>query len=50
MSKMEMINRMILLGSIKENERKHWLQYSCEYVTIVYIKVVPIRLKVLGRI
>ena len=49
MTKMEMVNRMIILGIIKENERNHWMRQSKDKIMKVYINAVPIRLKFLGR-
>lgn len=49
MTKMEMVNRMIILGCIKENERNRWMRKSKDAITEIYIKVVPIRLEYLGR-
>jgi hypothetical protein len=49
MTKMEMVNRMIILGCIKEEERAHWLKHTKDYITKVYISVMPIRLEHLGR-
>ena len=49
MTKMEMVNRMIVLGCIKEKDRNHWMRYNKDYITKIYIEVVPIRLAYLGR-
>ena len=49
MTKMEMVNRMIVLGIIKETDRNHWMRQSKDKIMRVYIEVVPIRLKFLGR-
>lgn len=49
MTKMEMVNRMIILGCIKEEDRNHWLRHTKEYITNIYIEIVPIRLAYLGR-
>ena len=49
MTKMEMVNRMIILGCIKEEDRNHWMRKTKEYITHIYITVVPMRLEYLGR-
>ena len=49
MTKMEMVNRMIVLGIIKEVDRNHWMRQSKDKIMRVYIEVVPIRLEFLGR-
>ena len=49
MTKMEMVNRMIVLGCIKEEERNHWMRHTKDYITKVYIKAVPLKLEALGR-
>ena len=49
MTKMEMVNRMIILGCIKEEDRNRWMRQSKEHITEVYIQVVPLRLAYLGR-
>lgn len=49
MTKMEMINRMIILGCIKEEDRNHWLRHTKDYIMKIYIDVVPARLEFLGR-
>lgn len=49
MTKMEMVNRMIILGCIKESDRTHWLSKSKAEVMRTYIFIVPRRLKALGR-
>ena len=50
MTKMEMVNRMIVLGIIKEEDRNHWMRKTTDELTKVYIKVIPMRLEHLGRI
>lgn len=50
MTKMEMINRMIILGIIKENDRNRWLKYEKAFVMKTYIRIVPRRLERLGRV
>ena len=49
MSKMEMVNRMIVLGCIKENDRNHWMRKSKADIMRWYIIAVPRRLEHLGR-
>ena len=49
MTKMEMVNRMIVLGIIKEVDRNHWMRQSKDKIMKVYINTVPIRLEFLGR-
>lgn len=49
MSKMEMINRMIILGCIKEKSRKEWLQKEYKDVMKIYIIIVPRRLEKMGK-
>lgn len=49
MTKMEMINRMIILGCIKEIDRNRWLEKDKAEVMRIYILIVPRRLKALGR-
>ena len=49
MTKMEMINRMIILGCIKEVDRNRWLEKDKADVMRIYILIVPRRLKKLGR-
>ena len=50
MTKMEMVNRMIVLGIIKEEDRNHWMRHDKAYIMKMYIYIVPRRLKTLGRI
>ena len=50
MTKTEMVNRMIILGCIKEEDRNRWMRKTTDELTKVYIKVVPMRLEHLGRI
>lgn len=49
MTKMEMVNRMIILGCIKEEDRNVWMRKTKEQLTKTYITVVPMRLEYLGR-
>ena len=49
MTKMEMINRMIILGCIKEDSRNRWLKRTKDEVMKIYIEVVPMRLEYLER-
>lgn len=49
MTKMEMVNRMIVLGCIKEEDRNHWMRHDKAYIMRIYIQVVPRRLEHLGR-
>ena len=50
MTKTEMINRMIILGCIKETDRSRWMRKTTDELTKVYIRVIPMRLEHLGRI
>lgn len=45
MTKMEMINRMIILGYIKEKCREEWLKKEYKEVMRIYIIIVPRRLE-----
>ena len=49
MTKMEMVNRMIVLGIIKETDRNHWMRKSKDKIMKAYITAVSIRLEFLGR-
>ena len=49
MTKMEMVNRMIVLGCIKEADRNRWMRKTADEITRVYISAVPTRLEYLGR-
>ena len=49
MTKTEMINRMIILGCIKETDRNHWMRKCKADVMKIYILIVPRRLEHLGR-
>ena len=49
MTKMEMVNRMIILGCIKEEDRNHWMRKCKADVMKIYILIVPRRLEHLGR-
>ena len=50
MTKTEMVNRMIILGCIKEEDRNRWMRKTTDELTKVYIRVIPMRLEHLGRI
>lgn len=50
MTKMEMINRMIILGCIKEDSRNRWLKRTKDEVMKIYAEVVPMRLEYLERV
>lgn len=49
MTKMEMVNRMIILGCIKEEDRNHYMRKTKEELIRLYITIIPIRLEYLGR-
>ena len=49
MTKMEMVNRMIILGCINEEDRNHFMRHTKDYIMKLYIEIVPIRLEYLGR-
>ena len=49
MTKMEMVNRMIVLGIIKENDRNHFMNKTKAEIMKLYIIIVPRRLEYLGR-
>lgn len=49
MTKMEMVNRMIILGCIKEESRNRWLRRTKDEIMKIYIEVVPMRLEYLKR-
>ena len=49
MTKTEMVNRMIILGCIKETDRNHWMRKCKADVMKIYILIVPRRLEHLGR-
>ena len=49
MTKMEMVNRMIILGCIKEADRNHWMRKCKTDVMKIYIEVIPMKLEYLGR-
>jgi len=49
MSKMEMVNRMIILGCIKEADRNHWMAKCKSEIMRWYIIAVPRKLEALGR-
>ena len=50
MRKVEIINRMIILGIIKEEDRNHFMRKDKERLMKIYIDAVPTRLEYLGRI
>ena len=50
MTKTEIVNRMIILGCIKEEDRNRWMRTTTDELTKVYITVIPMRLEHLGRI
>ena len=50
MTKMEMVNRMIILGCISESDRDLFMKMSIEMVTTIYIKVIPLKLEFLKKI
>ena len=50
MTKIEMVNRMIILGCIEEEDRNYYIEQTIEELTSLYITIVPIRLAYLGRI
>ena len=50
MTKTEMVNRMIILGCIKEEDRNRWMRKTIDELTKVYIRVILMRLEHLGRI
>lgn len=45
MTKMEMVNRMIILGCIKESDRTNMMRKSKARITEIYIRIVPVRLE-----
>lgn len=49
MTKKEMINRMIVLGCIKEEDRNRYMRKTLDELTRLYIIVIPMRLEYLGR-
>ena len=49
MTKMEMVNRMIILGCIKEESRNRWMRKTKDEVMKIYITVIPMRLEYLNR-
>ena len=49
MTKMELVNRMIILGCIKETDRNHFMRKTKDELTKLYITVIPMRLEHLGR-
>ena len=49
MTKMEIVNRMIILGCIKEKDREYWLNETYLFLVETYIRIVPIRLEYLAN-
>ena len=49
MTKMEMVNRMIVLGIIKESDRNHFMRKTKADIMRLYIYIVPRRLEYLQR-
>lgn len=49
MTKTELVNRMIILGCIKETDRNHFMRKTKDELTKLYITVIPMRLEHLGR-
>lgn len=49
MTKMEMINRMIILGCLKEKHREEWLQKEYKEIMRIYIIFVPRKLEQIKR-
>jgi hypothetical protein len=47
MTKIEMINRMIVLGCIKEEDRKHFMRKTADKIMNIYITAVPKKLEYL---
>lgn len=45
MTKMEMVNRMIILGCIKESDRNNMMRKSKARITEIYIRIIPVRLE-----
>ena len=50
MRKVEIVNRMIILGIIKESDRNHFMRKDKDSLMRIYIDAVPTRLEFLGRI
>ena len=50
MRKVEMVNRMIILGCISESDRDLFMKMSIEMVKTIYIKVIPLKLEFLKKI
>lgn len=50
MTKMEMVNRMIVLGCIKESDRNNVMRWTKEHIMKTYIYVVPLRLEYLAQV
>ena len=50
MRKVEIVNRMIVLGIIKESDRNHFMHKDKDSLMRIYIDAVPTRLEFLGRI
>lgn len=49
MTKTEMINRMIILGCIKESDRGSMMRRDKATVMRLYIKVIPVRIEYLEK-
>ena len=49
MTKMELVNRMIILGCIEETDRNRFMKKTKDELTKLYITVIPMRLEYLGR-
>jgi len=49
MTKMEMVNRMIVLGCIKEEDRNHYMRKTADRLLNFYIYIVPKRLEYLAK-
>ena len=49
MTKMEMVNRMIVLGCIKESDRNNVMRWTKEHIMKTYIYIVPVRLEHLAQ-
>lgn len=49
MRKVEMVNRMIILGCISESDRDLFMSMTIEVVTKIYIKVIPLKLEFLKK-
>jgi hypothetical protein len=47
MTKTEMVNRMIVLGCIKEEDRNHFMRKTIDKLMDIYIAAVPVKLEFL---